>query len=164
MNKPPLYVPPNEFIYTRSQIEWVLQYWTLDHWPRQASGYIDVPLDIQHQPSQAMPNRTWLEVKAEIDRRMGMCGNDGAMILLRCCYDMDWPELSRTFNLPATTVEANINRALNYISWGPKYPNPGPNIDPKKVCRTPRGTYREWCERRKDQTAAARTKRLASVL
>jgi hypothetical protein len=63
-------------------------------------------------------------------------------------YGVPEEELAKAAGISNDEARRGIYNSLGYISWGRKFPNPGPGIPARKVCRYPRGTYREWCERR----------------
>ncbi len=128
---------PNEVHYDRPSIVWILEHSQCDSWPRPSSNYTDPAPDIQKPVNTDMPNRSWIEVKAEVMRRLKLCGSDAPLVILHLSYDAPCDEIAKL--LKEKDVERRIWRALNYISWG---------HDIKK-CRTKRGTYKEWCDKRK---------------
>ncbi|MDV2988561.1 MAG: hypothetical protein P3T54_00140 [Dehalogenimonas sp.] len=152
---------PYEITYDRGCCIWILENISSESWPRQPSSSAQTTISMaaagaQMKPSQVMPNRGWIEVKAEVYRRLSLCGRDGGMCLIFFGYGVPEEELAKAAGISTDEARRGIYNSLGYISWGRKYPNPGPGIPARKVCRTPRGTYEEWCGRRTAQTSAAR--------
>jgi len=160
----------NEAVFHRDFIEWLLERFNSTHWPDAPTESTDprtalidraiegktppapgYDIEYQHQKSQVMPNRSWIEVKAEARRRLNLCGLDGWICLLRISDDVDYDWLSKIFGYLPCEIERRVYRALNYISWGNKRP---------EEARTPRLGYDAWCFERRMQTAEARRVKL----
>ncbi len=162
---------PHQASYDREFIVWVLQHYLHSAWPRDPSDTShDVNLDIQHQQTQKEANINWTLAKQTVLYRLSLCVApdgfyDGAFTILYYVNGLDdglqdAPYIRETTSDDGTLlkciaqaarttefdIQRRVNRAINYVGWGNK---------PPQKARTPRGTYKEWCERKKrDNTEA----------
>ena len=139
MNK--AYYRPNEVTFLRDTITWLLEHRVLQHWPKDPTdSSLDGMNEIQRTRRNMENDPAWKTVQLEVSMRLGLCGRDGALVILFYSYGAEIEDIAKASGIDQRQTSNRISNALNYISWG---------SGKKENARTPRGTYLEWCQRKK---------------
>lgn len=118
---PELFWEPRQIVFNRKQVLWLLPWlpsiregdWPPD--PRY-TGYTDVP---GKPRSHRAPFEASCQVAAELDDRIKACGQDGEMLHVYYCLDLEATRIARLVKMDEEQVTRRIKRALRYIASGP---------------------------------------------
>ena len=112
------YYSKGQIVFTRAQVRWLLKLLPdirQGDWPRESSGYTDIP-KIKKRGRLGAYFEDPVLIAAELETRLERCGQDGLILEAIHGWDKTVESMAAYLRCPAWSIRRRAKNALSYVS------------------------------------------------